>query len=76
MDLGTIKKNIETGILRSTPEFQRDMMLMFTNAIMYNSSRHNVNRMAQVMYDDVLQHIEVFNIYMIITINHHSQSVK
>jgi len=59
MDLGTIKKNIETGILRSTPEFQRDMMLMFTNAIMYNSSRHNVNRMAQVMYDDVLQHIEM-----------------
>lgn len=59
MDLSVIKKNIETGMLRTTVEFQRDMMLMFTNAIMYNSSDHNVYRMAVEMYNDVLQHIEV-----------------
>ena len=59
MDLSAIKKNIETGVIRSTTEFQRDMMLMFTNAIMYNSSDHNVYSMAREMYDDVMQHIEV-----------------
>lgn len=59
MDLTTIKKNIEAGILRTTPEFQRDMMLMFTNAIMYNSRNHNVHKMAVEMYDDVMTHIEV-----------------
>lgn len=59
MDLSTIKKHVETGIIRSTVDFQHDMMLMFTNAIMYNSSDHNVFRMAKEMYDDVMQHIEV-----------------
>ncbi|XP_059173866.1 bromodomain-containing protein 8-like isoform X2 [Physella acuta] len=59
MDLSTIKKNIETGMIRTTVEFQRDMMLMFTNAIMYNSSNHNVYKMAKEMYDDVMQHIEM-----------------
>lgn len=59
MDLGTIKKNIETGVLRTTPEFQRDMMLMFTNAIMYNSTDQPVFKMATEMYNDVMQHIEV-----------------
>ena len=61
MDLSTIKKNIECGVIRSTNEFQRDIMLMFTNAIMYNSSRHDVYQMAEHMYDDVLSHIEVKN---------------
>uniref|UniRef100_A0A2C9MAS3 Bromo domain-containing protein n=1 Tax=Biomphalaria glabrata TaxID=6526 RepID=A0A2C9MAS3_BIOGL len=59
MDLSTIKKNIETGSLRTTVEFQRDMMLMFTNAIMYNASNHNVYKMAKEMYDDVMLHIEM-----------------
>ncbi|XP_041369752.1 bromodomain-containing protein 8-like, partial [Gigantopelta aegis] len=60
MDLGTIKKNIESGIIRTTSEFQRDMMLMFTNAIMYNSSNHNVFRLAMEMYDDVMEHIKQY----------------
>lgn len=59
MDLQTIKKNIETGQLTTTPEFQRDIMLMFTNAIMYNNCDHNVYHMAQEMYDDVMHNIEV-----------------
>ncbi|CAL1547532.1 unnamed protein product [Lymnaea stagnalis] len=60
MDLSTIKKNVENGAIRTTVEFQRDMMLMFTNAIMYNSSNHNVFKMAKEMYDDVMQHIEQY----------------
>ena len=59
MDLSQIKKNIESGVIRTTPEFQRDMMLMFTNAIMYNNCNHRVHKMAVEMYNDVLQHIEV-----------------
>ncbi len=63
MDLGTIKKNIETGGLRTTSEFQRDMMLMFTNAIMYNNTNQPVFRMATEMYNDVMQHIEASTRY-------------
>jgi bromodomain-containing protein 8 len=59
MDLSTIKRNIENGALRTTSEVQRDFMLMFTNAIMYNNSRHDVYQMAEQMSDDVLSHIEV-----------------
>ncbi|KAK7109423.1 bromodomain-containing protein 8-like isoform X2 [Littorina saxatilis] len=60
MDMLSIKKNIESGTTRTTAEFQRDMMLMFTNAMMYNSSNHNVYKMAKEMYDDVMQHIEQY----------------
>uniref|UniRef100_A0AAG5CV67 Bromo domain-containing protein n=1 Tax=Anopheles atroparvus TaxID=41427 RepID=A0AAG5CV67_ANOAO len=38
MDLGQIKRNIENGNIRTTAEFQRDIMLMCTNAIMLNRS--------------------------------------
>ncbi|KAF4521556.1 hypothetical protein B566_EDAN001276 [Ephemera danica] len=58
MDLTTIKKNIETGQIRSTIEFQRDLMLMFTNAIMYNASNHEVPKMAQEMQKDCLNTLQ------------------
>ncbi|XP_075130735.1 bromodomain-containing protein 8 isoform X2 [Leptodactylus fuscus] len=60
MDLSTIKKNIETGLIRSTAEFQRDIMLMFQNAVMYNSSDHDVYHMAVEMQRDVLEQIQQF----------------
>ncbi|KAG8578522.1 hypothetical protein GDO81_010519 [Engystomops pustulosus] len=60
MDLSTIKKNIETGLIRSTAEFQRDIMLMFQNAVMYNSSDHDVYHMAVEMQRDVLEQIQVW----------------
>ncbi|XP_030067136.1 bromodomain-containing protein 8 isoform X4 [Microcaecilia unicolor] len=60
MDLSTIKKNIETGQIRSTAEFQRDIMLMFQNAVMYNSSDHDVYHMAVEMQRDVLEQIQQF----------------
>ncbi|XP_061106229.1 bromodomain-containing protein 8 isoform X2 [Conger conger] len=60
MDLSTIKKNIETGLIRSTAEFQRDIMLMFQNAVMYNSSDHDVFHMALEMQRDVLEQIQQF----------------
>lgn len=59
MDLSTIKKNIETGQLRTTVEFQRDMMLMFQNAIMYNNSSTLVYEMAKTMQSECIQHIQL-----------------
>ena len=50
MDLSTIKKNIESGAIRSTIEFQRDITLMFFNSIIYNPTYHEVNRLAREMY--------------------------
>ncbi|KAM9331726.1 bromodomain-containing protein 8-like [Pholidichthys leucotaenia] len=60
MDLATIKKNIETGLTRTTAEFQRDIMLMFQNAVMYNSMDHDVYHMALEMQRDVLEQIQQF----------------
>lgn len=60
MDLLTIKKNIESGYIKTTLEFQRDMMLMFQNAIMYNSSDHDVFHMAIEMQKEVMGHIQDF----------------
>ncbi|XP_028822702.1 bromodomain-containing protein 8-like [Denticeps clupeoides] len=60
MDLSAIKKNIESGMIRTTAEFQRDIMLMFQNAVMYNSSDHDVYHMALEMQRDVLEQIQQF----------------
>ncbi|CAI5651474.1 bromodomain-containing protein 8 isoform X1 [Oreochromis niloticus] len=60
MDLSAIKKNIESGVIRTTAEFQRDIMLMFQNAVMYNSSDHDVYHMALEMQRDVLEHVQQF----------------
>jgi len=46
-------------MIRTTAEFQRDMMLMFINAMMYNNVEHDVHKMAVEMYSDVMMHIEV-----------------
>ncbi len=61
MDLSTIKKNIENSTIKTTREFQRDIMLMFTNAIMYNSSNHDVHKIALEMYKEVIYNVELLN---------------
>lgn len=38
MDLGTIKKNVDAGIISSTRDFEHAVMLMFANALMYNKA--------------------------------------
>lgn len=59
MDLQKIKRNIESGLIRTTAEFQRDIMLMFLNATMYNTRDHNVYHMAYQMMKDAVSTIEV-----------------
>lgn len=60
MDLQKIKRNIESGAIRTTAEFQRDIMLMFLNATMYNTRDHNVYHMAYRMMKDAVSTIEDF----------------
>ncbi|KAF2362395.1 Bromodomain [Trinorchestia longiramus] len=60
MDLHTIKRNIESGVIRTTEEFQRDIMLMCINAITYNTKGHNIHDMATSLMNDALAKIEEF----------------
>jgi len=60
MDLGTIKKNIEAGVIRNTEEFQRDLALMFFNASMYNSTDHPVHTLTLAMHKDTEKMIKEF----------------
>ncbi|XP_014471345.1 PREDICTED: bromodomain-containing protein 8 isoform X2 [Dinoponera quadriceps] len=59
MDLSTIKKNIDNGTIRSTMHFQRDVMLMFQNAIMYNKHDTFIYKMAISMQEECLQHMQI-----------------
>ncbi|XP_066581215.1 bromodomain-containing protein 8 [Prorops nasuta] len=59
MDLTTIKKNIDNGTIRSTMHFQRDVMLMFQNAIMYNKHDTIIYKMAVSMQEECLQHMQI-----------------
>lgn len=60
IDLTIIRRKIEMGQIKSTAEFQRDIMLMFQNAIMYNSVKHEVHQMAVEMQKEILGLIEDF----------------
>lgn len=60
MDLQTIRKHIENGVIRTNAEFQRDMLLMFTNAIMYNKSNDHVFNMARQMQLECIQQVQLF----------------
>ncbi|PZC70448.1 hypothetical protein B5X24_HaOG216184, partial [Helicoverpa armigera] len=52
MDLSTIRRNIDNGVIRTTEQFQRDVLLMLSNALMYNSSEHSVYTMAKEMFSE------------------------
>lgn len=60
MDLQTIRKNIESGAVRTTIEFQRDVLLMFNNAVMYNKTDGHVYNMARQMQMEGIQQIQLF----------------
>ncbi|XP_058129113.1 bromodomain-containing protein 8 [Anopheles ziemanni] len=58
MDLSQIKRNIENGNIRTTAEFQRDIMLMCTNAIMLNRSELCSPHAARMLMRESLALIE------------------
>jgi bromodomain-containing protein 8 len=47
MDLKTIKARIKDGVVTTSLEFQRDVFLMFTNAMMYNRPDSDIYTMAE-----------------------------
>lgn len=59
MDLTSIKRRLSKGHIQSMIQFQRDLMLMFQNAMMYNSFNHHVYRMAMEMQREVLEELQM-----------------
>ncbi|XP_021509038.2 bromodomain-containing protein 8-like, partial [Meriones unguiculatus] len=64
MDLTTLKRNLSKGRIRTMAEFQRDLMLMFQNAVMYNDSDHHIYHMAVEMQREVLEQIQVLSTWL------------
>uniref|UniRef100_A0A915CYL1 Bromo domain-containing protein n=1 Tax=Ditylenchus dipsaci TaxID=166011 RepID=A0A915CYL1_9BILA len=49
MDLSTIRRKIDSGSICTINEFREHILLMFTNAIMFNSTEHDINQIAKDM---------------------------
>ena len=47
MDLKTIKSRVKDGLISNSLEFQRDIYLMFANAMMYNRPGSEIYNMAE-----------------------------
>lgn len=47
MDLKTIKSRVKDGLISNSLEFQRDIFLMFANAMMYNRPGSEIYNMAE-----------------------------
>ena len=47
MDLKTIKSRVKDGLIANSLEFQRDIFLMFANAMMYNRPGSEIYNMAE-----------------------------
>ena len=47
MDLKTIKARVKEGVITNSLEFQRDVYLMFANAMMYNRPGSEIYAMAE-----------------------------
>jgi bromodomain-containing protein 8 len=64
VDLTSIKKRLENqsaeNAIRTTAEFQREMMLLFQNALMYNRQKHEVYEMAIDMQKEIGDEIDAF----------------
>lgn len=55
MDLTTIKKDLESGVLSTTRDFEHAVMLMFANALIYNPEGTFINEAALEMRKDSKQ---------------------
>ncbi|KAJ6515855.1 hypothetical protein C8R45DRAFT_1067331 [Mycena sanguinolenta] len=60
IDLKTIKAKIKDGVIGNSLEYQRDIYLMFTNAMMYNRPGSDVHAMAEDMMVESDGHINTF----------------
>ncbi|KAJ4478152.1 hypothetical protein J3R30DRAFT_3702892 [Lentinula aciculospora] len=60
MDLKTIKSRIKDGVISNSQEFQRDIYLMFANAMMYNRPGSDVYNMTEDMMLESEGYIQTF----------------
>ncbi|KAH0840145.1 Bromodomain-containing protein [Lanmaoa asiatica] len=60
MDLKTIKARVKDGVISNSLEFQRDVYLMFANAMMYNRPASDIYHMAEEMMAESEVHINTF----------------
>ncbi|XP_054167192.1 bromodomain-containing protein 8-like [Oppia nitens] len=60
IDLNSIKKRIESGVIRTTIEYQRDILIMFQNALMFNNASNAVHKWTVDMQKDTIASIEDF----------------
>ncbi|XP_060094809.1 bromodomain-containing protein 8-like [Heteronotia binoei] len=59
VDLYSIKRSLSKGLIQNMVQFQRDLMLMFQNAVMYNSSNHHIHCVAVEMQQEVLEQLQM-----------------
>ncbi|KAG8863831.1 hypothetical protein FRB96_007668 [Tulasnella sp. 330] len=52
MDLKTIKQRIKEGTVKDSQEFQRDVYLMYANALMFNGPQTDIFRMTMEMMQE------------------------
>ena len=69
MDLMRVRKRIECGTISNCAELRRDLLLIFQNAMMYNSQRTDIYRMAFEMERDVNQQGTKLTLNMLIRSN-------
>ncbi|KAG2227295.1 hypothetical protein INT45_004250, partial [Circinella minor] len=60
VDLKTIKNRIRDGVIKTTIEFERDIVLMLTNSLMYNKEGTEIYQMALEMLEDVNEQLKLF----------------
>jgi bromodomain-containing protein 8 len=55
----TIKRGIENGAIRTMHDYEREIALMFMNAIVYNPTYHEVHDLTRDMARDAWKIIDV-----------------
>ena len=60
MDLTTLRKEIEAGIVSTMEQFKMKIMKMFANAVMFNSSDHDINMYTKDMARETLEDLKLF----------------
>ncbi|KAI8061014.1 hypothetical protein BC940DRAFT_370947 [Gongronella butleri] len=60
LDLKTIKNRIRDNHIRTTVEFERDVVLMLVNSLMYNQEDTETHQLALEMLQDVNEQIKAF----------------
>lgn len=53
MDLGAVKRRLEGGVTGTPAAFLRDCLLVFANAMMFNSADHDIYKYAMQMRQEV-----------------------